>query len=297
MKVNVSFIVNGKKVEWSSSTPILMMQGDVIDDVSASTIISIIMGELKIPTSQKELVRNISILHDGKTIYYKNVLSEENCLAHSSYWKRHKVDIIMVYFAILSLWGLVAKHFEGCQIPSHFAKETACGITDILYVLSSSYMAGLIFYLLTVRIPYITRRKIIRKHIQEVLRYLKDSFYDAFASSFGADWYSSEEFGENFYVRFLNDEIPNPSAKQYLFDYVAQIDRYLYSALSYPEYLYDDELEALYGILNSRTLSKIRHSFSEKDPIMHTKDQVIEILNGFQLVFIKIEKLFDSFNQ
>lgn len=300
MKINVNFTVKDKNVEWTSESPVLFVQGDEVVDLSATTIVSVVMEDLNIQGSEKGLVRDITITHNGKAVFTQKDINQRDKVTNQSCWARNKMIIITSSLALLSIYGLMAKHIEAIQLPSAFPANTSVGITDVAYVLSSSYLAGFIFYILTVFIPYRIKRKIIRKHIHEVIRYLKDSFYDAFVVSFGAEWYKSEKFGEDFYNQYWKSEQPassNLSVKRYLYEYVAQLDRYLYSALSYPEYLYDDELKALFVVINSSTLSKIRHSFSEKDREKHTKEQVVEILNGFQIIYVTIENLYNSFGR
>ena len=197
---------------------------------------------------------------------------------------------------IFSIYVLFAKHLECLRFSSPFDYFTSEAITDIAYVIASGYVVSYIFYIMTVFIPYKQRSKIVRKHLAEELRYLKDSFDAAFEDIVEEEWYESETFPEEFYNRFWltpNKREMNPNTKLYMYEHIDIIDKHLHDILLNVEYLTHNEADILYKVLHSYSFSQIRCRFG-KDKIYDSKPNALTIISGLQTAYNEINRLYSK---
>ena len=197
---------------------------------------------------------------------------------------------------IFSIYVLFAKHLDCLRFSSPFDYSTSEAITDIAYVIASGYIVSYIFYIITVYIPYKRKSQIVRRHLAEELRYLKDSFDAAFENIVEEKWNKSNKFPEEFYNRFWivpDKREMNPKTQRYMYEHIDIIDKHIHDILSNVEYLTNSEADTLYKVLHSYSFSQIRCRF-DKDEIYDSKPNAITIISGLQTVYNDINRLYSD---
>lgn len=93
--------------------------------------------------------------------------------------KRYTMNIILVVLTMLSVWVIVAVQLHWLPLVGHcLSEETAQAVNTVLLTLSYSYIAALMFYLLTSVLPAKQRKKkldpIIKGKVTKISRCIHD---------------------------------------------------------------------------------------------------------------------------
>lgn len=210
-------------------------------------------------------------------------------------------DKLLLGIGLLSIVSLVLCHY----VTIDSCKNCVCSIIDTCYdikywvePLSFSYLAALIFYIVTTLYGFARRSRYVMPDVVENARWLKDSFYDI-SSEFGCgDWCENPEIITVAVSSISNNGIPKGSNielsqfhKSMLKEHTTQSFVYMTLLLSQVEYLYDEEIELLFEMKLNSTLVKIKEGVYDNKLV--TNVEIREILDNIVTANMLANKLYN----
>lgn len=152
--------------------------------------------------------------------------------------------------------------------------------------LAISYIAGVIFYVFSVLIPYALNSRAILPDIVEELRYLKDVFYDLSSELIGKNWLDNDNYIDEAIVSIKRNSLLQANHynlsndyKSVFNDFINKVDGRIRYVQKYSVgYLTDDEMKSLLEINRSKILEHLREYAHNSYPVF-SEFQLYQMIN------------------
>ncbi len=217
-------------------------------------------------------------------------------------WIRIKKEPAIWILLGFCLYIIIAFYFEKVRIPSPFSQKTVDSINAMVLSLSCSYIAGMIFYIISeFRIQTRKARAVLANAVED-LRLLKDDFSELSRLIWGDDWLTGQDAKETifreisnlvFSENMNNKPIQIPKNLVRLFkDYIRKFDSYLISAMSYESYFSPEEYQEITEIRMSFAFNQVRTHFDETTDTFYNPKTLMLFINDLIEVNKKAVKLY-----
>lgn len=153
--------------------------------------------------------------------------------------------------------------------------------------LAISYIAGVIFYVFSVLIPYALNSRAILPDIAEELRYLKDVFRDLSSELIGKNWLDNANYIDEAIGTLKKNPTPQGGHyslsdyhKSVLKNFINKVDSRIRYVQKYSVgYLTDDEMKSLLEINRSKVLEQMRDYVCDFSRIFSESD-IYQLINA-----------------
>ena len=185
------------------------------------------------------------------------------------------------------LWVIIATQCRIGMIPSCLDVDICEKINNISFAIASSYVAGYIFYILTVVIPYVKTYASIHSEISELFRRIIDEFRDMSGELCGGDWLNDVSLKEDAVNGLIYDKNNNCVMEErqrieffekILAIHIVTIDSYLNQLVNHYNYLNLDTRRILVEMKTSKSFQKCR-MFNNTTELLD-KDKCEELVSG-----------------
>lgn len=222
-------------------------------------------------------------------------------------WIRIKKEPAIWILSVVCLYIVIAYYFDEVKIPSPFSQSTVDAINIIAFSLSCSYIAGMIFYIISeFRIQTRKARAVLANAVED-LRLFKDDFSELSRKIWGDDWLTALDTEESVFreiakfdysINSENNLIEIPkSLVRLLKDYISKFDYYLKSAMSYEPYFSPEEYQKMTEIRMSFAFSQVRIHFDETNgtyynskTLMAFINNIIEVNRKTVLLYVELQR-------
>ena len=176
--------------------------------------------------------------------------------------KSKLLNLSLVFF----LWIIIATQCRIAMIPCCLGIDICEKINGISFAIASSYVAGYIFYILTVVIPHVQTYATIRSEILELFRGIIDEFRDMSGELCGGDWLDNvflKEDAVNGLTYNKNKSCVEEKQRvefleKILAIHIVAIDSYLNQLINHYNYLDSDTRRILSEMKTSKSFQKCR---------------------------------------
>lgn len=184
---------------------------------------------------------------------------------------------------VVSIWIIIATQCGIWMIPCRMSISTCENINNVSFTIASSYVAGFIFYFLSVTIPYIRNYIVVLKEITELFRAIVDIFRDMSSELCGGDWLENENlkteavkelsFNQSNSVDGENKRIE--IIEKILADYIGKIDVCFIQLISFYNYMEPRSQELLTEIKTSKSFQRCRMFKNTTEILDEAKSTII----------------------
>lgn len=182
---------------------------------------------------------------------------------------------------------IMPKNNEAFTYSCKFNITIPVSILQFILNISNSFIAALLFYIITDRIPFIRKSKSVVTDTIAELKLLCDNYRDLSGDLCGGDWCEGDK-----YIQQGIDEIIKKGSCHCTFTGLCQMHKTIFKEFitifdyqirvvqtQSTEYLTHDEFETLVEIKNDKILSRIRHSYSFSPEVLD-KNKINELVEG-----------------
>lgn len=220
---------------------------------------------------------------------------------------RIKRELSIWLLFLFCLYIVIAYHFDSWKIPFSFISEKATqNFNEIFLWLSYSYVAGMIFYILSIFYPKTKKTRAVLSNVTEDLRLLKDEYYDFSLSIFGQNCLNDNLIEKDLFKEITGKDFDslgyfpisiNKNNCKFIEDFIDKSDKILSIIMNNVEYLTYEEYLQLAKIRTSYSFQHVKIHFrdSESTPY-YNKEGWIKFIKDLIETNTKVVKLYDEFN-
>lgn len=217
-------------------------------------------------------------------------------------WLRIKKEPAIWILLLLCLYIVFAYYIAQIRFSSLFSQETVDAINMIAFSLSCSYIAGMVFYILSEFLIQTRKARAVLANTVEDLRLFIDDFSELSKDIWGDDWLTAENANESVFRAITNIDYSESLSKGSIRlddsstcifkKYINKFDTYLTSIMSYESYLSPEDFRELTEIRLSFAFNQVRIHFDESENIFYSPKTLMELIKDIISINKKVVRLY-----